>query len=397
MLLPYATDVKRTSFPWCTLALILLCTLGLYLEYHVGFRDVIVEYGFIPGEPSLLTVVTSIFLHGDPVHLAGNMLALWVFGTVVEDRLGPLVYSLLFLAGGIAAALTHAVMAYAFVPTSMETPCVGASGAIFAIMGFFGVRFYGDRVWVIAFVPRPLVFKTSSLIVTGIFVAWNLFFGILMLAADVGGGVAYWAHLGGAAFGIALALIMRMHREAAREYGDPSPAPVPPDRRRSLSELEAAVARQPHDEALRIALIERLVALRAHERAYAHLRELVLAYVRSERRGEVPELIARFGPAEFLETLAPSDLYAVALAYEEAGQLDQALDLLHRVCVRAPGSPDAEMATIRAGNLLLDRLNQPSRAAEVFRYFLQAFPDSLWRDFAQEQLRRCGAAPPGSG
>src|SRR4051794_2526613 len=146
MLIPVATNRPCRSFAWVTVTLIVINTLVLVLQYAVGQDDVIRRWGFTPAHPGVVTIVTAAFMHGDPFHLLGNMLFLWVFGSVVEDALGPIVYALFYLGGGLAAALLHWVVTLTMAPREAFIPCVGASGAVAAILAIFAVRFYRNKV-----------------------------------------------------------------------------------------------------------------------------------------------------------------------------------------------------------------------------------------------------------
>jgi len=146
------------------------------------------------------TVVTSMFLHGGWMHLAGNMLFLWIFGDNMEERLGRLGFVAFYLAGGIGAALAQV----AFDPWS-PVPVVGASGAIAAVMGGYLLLFPRARVDVLLIlIVIVRVIPVPAWIMLGVWFGLQLVNGA---AADVtGGGVAYWAHAGGFVVGAILAV-----------------------------------------------------------------------------------------------------------------------------------------------------------------------------------------------
>jgi membrane associated rhomboid family serine protease len=151
-----------------------------------------------------LAVVTSIFLHGSVLHLAGNMLFLWVFGNNIEDHLGHVPYLLFYLAGGIVAAGAHIA-----VQPDSTVPVVGASGAIAAVMGAYLVWF-----------PRAPV-RTILLLVIPFFVTidamWLLLvWFVLQFFTAPDAGVAWVAHVAGFVFGAAVGLLVRMNAPARR-------------------------------------------------------------------------------------------------------------------------------------------------------------------------------------
>lgn len=172
----------------------------------------------------LVSLVTSMFLHGGVWHLAGNMLFLYVFGDNVEDRLGPLRYVLFYTCGGVASAL-----AYAFIQPGSGMPMVGASGAIAAILGAYLILYPGARI--LTYVPFPLYLL--AWFIPGIRIRmWLLVFAIVtmpawvLLAGWIGfqfvavgspdaGLVAYEAHIAGFVAGIVLVLLLD-HRRLQR-------------------------------------------------------------------------------------------------------------------------------------------------------------------------------------
>lgn len=150
-----------------------------------------------------LTLVTSMFLHGGFMHIAGNMLFLGIFGDNVECRIGHGRYLLLYLCSGVIGALAH-VAAAALSGSGLGTPLVGASGAISGILGAYLVLFPGNRVTVLLFNFIPT--RLSAWVVIGFWFLMQVAGG---LAGWTTGGVAYLVHIGGFATGWAWA---RRHR-----------------------------------------------------------------------------------------------------------------------------------------------------------------------------------------
>jgi membrane associated rhomboid family serine protease len=158
------------------------------------------EAGAKPGKdqpPTWLTVLTSMFMHGGLLHIGGNMLFLWIFGNNVEDSMGPVKFVAFYLIGGLAATAAHTV----FDPNSVQ-PTLGASGAVAAVLGAYALLYPRARVVTLVFI---IIFITVIELP-----AWLVLFGwfvlqLLSASADQGvGGVAYWAHIGGFAAGLAL-------------------------------------------------------------------------------------------------------------------------------------------------------------------------------------------------
>jgi membrane associated rhomboid family serine protease len=151
-----------------------------------------------PGKSWLLSVFVAMFLHGGWLHIAGNMLFLWVFGNNVEDRLGRVVFILFYLLGGVAAS----ALQLAFDPSS-AVPSLGASGAVAAVLGAYLVMFPRARVVTLVIFFFITALELPAVLVLGAWFVLQLFSGVGGLGAEVNGGVAYWAHVGGFVFGLA--------------------------------------------------------------------------------------------------------------------------------------------------------------------------------------------------
>jgi len=155
------------------------------------------------GEPAWITVVSSMFLHGGWGHLLGNMWFLWIFGNNVEDSMGHLRFLVFYLLCGVAAAAFQVLSA----PDS-TIPMVGASGAIGGVMGAYIVLYPRVRVHLLLW----LGFYVSTMVVPAFFMLGYWFLIQLLLGAVApsgGGGVAFWAHVGGFAAGALLVLAFR--------------------------------------------------------------------------------------------------------------------------------------------------------------------------------------------
>lgn len=160
-----------------------------------------------PGQPvpEWVTLFSSQFLHGGFLHIAGNMLFLWIFGNNIEDKLGHVKYLIFYLACGALAALTQW-----FFSAYSSIPSLGASGAIAGVMGAYILRF--PRARVLTLVPLGIVlvpFRIPAVFFLGIWFLQQSLYGLASLntPTNIGmesGGIAYWAHAGGFVFGAIL-------------------------------------------------------------------------------------------------------------------------------------------------------------------------------------------------
>lgn len=167
-----------------------------------GQLDIFIEnYGAIPIEiksgQDLHTLFTNMFLHGGWMHLIGNMLFLWIFADNIEATIGNFRFLLFYIAGGIIASLVHV----AFNLDSV-VPSIGASGAISAVLGAYLVMFPKSRVKILVIYIFSS-FYVSAFIFLGFWIVFQLFNGFSSMGQNINsGGVAYWAHIGGFAFGM---------------------------------------------------------------------------------------------------------------------------------------------------------------------------------------------------
>ena len=207
-----ATPPRRT--PVITLAIVAACcavfTYELWVLVQGGLEaldNLFFEFGAVPadvmaGDP--IGLFTSMFLHAGWIHLLGNMLFLWIFANRVEDRMGRIVFPIFYVLGGLAAGLTHVLAD----PTS-DVPAVGASGAISAVMGAYVVLFPRARVTSLVFLGFFYqLIDVPAIIVLGFWFVLQLIDGLASLGAttETGGGVAWFAHIGGFVAGAVLAL-----------------------------------------------------------------------------------------------------------------------------------------------------------------------------------------------
>jgi len=173
-------------------------------------------YGDVsPSVLDFLPFFTMMFLHGGWLHLILNMWMLWLFGPAIEDRLGHGAYLAFYLACGVAAALAHAV----FNPTS-TAPALGASGAIAGVLGCYVRLFPLARLIVLVpIVFIPLFFEVPALVFVGIWFIVQILQGTAeLLTPSSGGGVAWWAHIGGFVAGLSLGPVLRRSVRTYRAY-----------------------------------------------------------------------------------------------------------------------------------------------------------------------------------
>ena len=206
------TEPSRFGYPFMTLAIVVANFMIMLIAWNITglFRyeaEVLAAnqekflhlYGVVPDlllgrqAGGALSLLTSIFLHYSPIHLAFNMWALWVFGRRVEDLCGPLRFLFFYLSAGICGGLMQALVDY---PST--TPSIGASGAIMGVMGAYLVLLPNARIRTLVVLKGiPVWPKIQARWVLLYFFMLDLFAGLVVAAGDSGYEVGYWAHIGG--------------------------------------------------------------------------------------------------------------------------------------------------------------------------------------------------------
>jgi membrane associated rhomboid family serine protease len=217
-MIPLRDNVPTRRFPVVTVGLIVANALVYFLYEVPNLDGAVNELAFHPcevnnscpvvGQDWPVTVFTSMFMHGSIVHLAGNMLFLWVFGNNVEDALGRVRYFVFYILAGLAATALQTAITLATSPSGSDVPNLGASGAISGVLGFYLVLLPTARVLTLFFFF--FLREIPAMIFIGIYFAFQLWdAGFQFFHPPEGGGVAVFAHVGGFVFGVLAALVLR--------------------------------------------------------------------------------------------------------------------------------------------------------------------------------------------
>ncbi|GAB4454552.1 MAG: hypothetical protein OHK0029_09270 [Armatimonadaceae bacterium] len=385
-------------FPVVTCALLFSNILLYLLSLNHGepSYQLIRAWGMTPREFSMITLLTHLFLHGSWDHLLGNMLGLWLFGPHVEEALGRFEYLLLFIGCGVAAGLLHLLIALTMMPVAAGAPLVGASGAIFGLMGLFAVRYWRTRVRVLLLFSIPAVWAVSF------FALLQLFAGLFSLGStDAATRVANWAHVGGFIWGALLAVPLRMREESHREYNkeDAEKAVAQGENEIAASHYRQALEHHPDDAETHHSLANIYIRLRQAEAAHRHMMEALNLFLKSGQSLAVARVYQDSLAGFETFPLSARMLQRIASACEETEHYNLAIHALSDLCREYPDSREAEVGLIRLGKLHLHKMNQPQNAEGIFSEFLRSYPDSEWRVHAQklqEEARQAGTvAPPG--
>jgi membrane associated rhomboid family serine protease len=396
---PDKTDTNGARFvPYVTLAIIAInvaVTVFTRRDLYYYSEVYVSSYGLIPATLRPGALFTSAFIHDGYVHLTMNMALLYVFGSQVELVMGKLEYVMFYIGACFAASLTHVAIVYATLPPYYSTqPVVGASGAVAGVMGFYAVRFH-RREFALGGARIP------ALLLIMLWLILQLGMGILGLYRDeiLGIGlkqVGYWSHLGGFAFGIIVALAANMALEGEREY-------LLDEARANCEDGNLLEAVQNHETLLKHdptdahshAECGRLWALLEEEaeslRCFQVAIEIYISQGKEKQALGVADDMKGFWRKS---AISPATGFRLGVYLAEAGQTELALRTLERVASDSPDSPEAEMSLLKIGQLQLSALDDPQKAESTLKRFLERYPESRWRRFAEETLARAEEAAP---
>lgn len=223
-MLPLRDDNPRRTVPVVNIILIIVNVMMFFWEMSLGrnLEEALSAVAFVPARfwmapiamPNIISIFVSMFLHAGFLHLGGNMLYLWIFGDNIEDRIGHGRYLFFYLVCGFVATIAHAI-----VNPSSPVPSIGASGAIAGVLGAYLVLFPKARVLTLI----PIFFfitirEIPAIVVLGLWFVLQLFVGVgsIGLGESAGGGVAYFAHIGGFVCGMLLVFVLGGRRQPPR-------------------------------------------------------------------------------------------------------------------------------------------------------------------------------------
>lgn len=226
-MIPLRDTIPSERFPAVTVSLICLNALVFLIQLNLdagSLNYLFQQWGIVPlrfhhprlqSELNYVTLLSSMFLHGGWMHIAGNMWSLWIFGDNVEDRMGRVGFLCFYLLCGLAAGLGHV-----FTNAVSTVPTVGASGAIAGVMGAYLLLYPHARV--ITLIPIFFflqVVHIPAVFFLGFWFVSQVFSGAISLAASGpnSGGVAWWAHIGGFIVGVLWGFILRQRTPRLRQ------------------------------------------------------------------------------------------------------------------------------------------------------------------------------------
>ncbi len=387
---------NSTSLPLLTVALLVFHTGAT--AWFLRHPERIEQAGFIPAEPQIHTLFTSLMVHASWPHWLKNALFLGLFGWYVERALGIGRFLILYLLSGIGAVLAHWGMTLIVQPSLYHDSLVGASGAISGLVGYFALRFYHRRIRLVWSSISHWGLSIPMWVAVLLWIAWQGLGAILNAGSATPSEVGYWAHLGGFACGFLLALLWGAGGTGEREYlmeradtclqqGDAGEALrwlEPLLRKQPLSSLQPAT----QEDARLLMLAGKACALLGeYERAHPLLVH-ALQYWISQRNPDYTKGIAIANLLAEIEglNLLPLDQQERLLTLAEShNELETAIRWLKSL-LQDPQHPQRPALLLQLARLQ-ERAGYHQEAQQTLQELTRHYPDSLQADLARLQKR----------
>jgi rhomboid family protein len=219
-MIPLRDVIPSRTTPYVTTALVAANILVFLYEFSLGpaVNAFMFTYGLVPSQFSVLTMFTSMFLHGGFLHVGGNMLYLWIFGDNVEDRMGHGRFLVFYLLCGVAAAVGQTLTG-----PSSTVPMVGASGAVAGVMGAYFVLYPHSRI--VTLLPIFIfiqIIEVPAIFFLGVWFLMQFLSGVGSItgpaAGQTVGGIAFWAHVSGFAAGLVGVFVFKQRQRQRVEW-----------------------------------------------------------------------------------------------------------------------------------------------------------------------------------
>lgn len=341
------------------------------------------QWGLKPRYWNFVHVFTSMFLHGSFLHVFGNMLFLWIFGCNIEDAWGWWRFILTYVSSGVSAAGLHA-----FRFQGSDIPCIGASGAIFGLMGIFGIKYLKTKIkmayfwWPVFWRPYFGIRSFYAGFLCFYWIAWEIFYAALVSSAS---GVAHWAHLGGFIFGVGLITTLKL-LGADREAGETVLVQRVSRSRGFQIEhgvslvLQAKRAIQADPENPKVYLFfARAFWDKGQEKNAGILYNLALSRILKSSEQDIYSLYLDLDNRGMMDGLSEKNVYFLAKSLEKQGYVAEAVKVYIRYANRFTQGRARAYVLYRTHLLLRDCLNRPREAEQVLSILKKDYPEFEWK------------------
>ena len=371
---------KAVFLPYFTISIIIMNFL-IFIISFANFEEIALTFGLIPAHLNIGALFTYSFLHDGPGHLFINMAGLYIFGSRAERIWGWLEYAVFCLSAGVFSGLIYILSVHLFFSSQQDQVMVGSSGVVFAIMGFCAIRFRYKTVK-IKNLKLPVSAGILAILIIQIILALLSFINLELRS------IAFASHLGGFAFGMAIAIISGKALDSEREYLYQKAEELS----MSGSMLEAiqcfeTLLKYDPENAQSYAELGKLWAIIDEEKqsipCYMMAVELYISNGSENKAIEIQKEMAAFWPNVKINSASK---FRLAQYLEESGQPEQAMNEFFKLSEDEPQTLEAEMALLKLAQMQSALSQNPIEAKETYKHFIQRYPNSKWKSFAEKEI-----------
>lgn len=395
---PVGLDINTRKAPVITVFLVLTSVITFlfyrYLPFQYSWK--LVSLIFYPTNPSLATSLTHVFMHAGYIHLIGNIVYLYVFGKVIEDRFGPGKFFLIFSLSAASGVWFHTILTGILSPQYLGYGILGASGATSGLLGAFIARFYFSRIRVAYWIFMPLqgINRAGRRFVPGwmAIAFWVLFQSVnsIMQFGVEGVQVAYSVHIGGFVCGYLIAAALGARKSAAAES-------LLTKARRHFERSEWFAAQGeyfnyldkcPCDFAVHAEAARAFLCTMEKGQARYHYTEAITGYLGSSERGLAEEVFTeamRSIPGFTLQEPVHLDL---AFGLERSLKYNTSVAAYRNFIERYSLSPEIPFILLRMAGIHERRFNRYAEAYSCYRRLVKEHPGDSWADYAVSEIER---------
>jgi len=390
-LFPYSIGRLKRKVPVITYNLIFF-NVVIFLMSSIGDFDAIVLFlGYKVDQNAWYTWLTHAFLHANFLHLTGNMVFLYAFGSFLEDVLGEIKFIFVYVGSALFSALLFGVINTVFIPGAGTIPLIGASGAVAGLLGLSMIRFRHNDLFIFyaiwLFLIKWGTFSTKTIYAIMAYIAIETISGVLQILGGSLGGVGHWAHIGGLSFGVLSVFILNVRGvvEAEKREGEAS---------NWLHTGKIDIAAETFNELLRKDpnnAYYHFMTGKAYnysgdvEPALYHTSKAIEIYLKEGDNEAAYNVYDEFSSYRRDAVFEPTILLAVSSACQSIGQFEASIRCLKSFAMNHPGDERLELCILRLAQTY-EKMGDDERAGKVYNKFLTTFSKSEWTPLVKERL-----------
>ena len=390
-LFPYSIGRLKKKIPIITYNLIFFNVLIFAMTVIGDFDSIVSMLGYKVDQNAWYTWITHAFLHANILHLVGNMVFLYAFGSFLEDVLGEVRFLIVYVGSAFFSAVLFGMINVAFIPGAGGVPLVGASGAVAGLLGLSMIRFRHNDLYVFYAIWLLLVkwgtFSVKTIYAIMAYIAVEMISGILQILGGSVGGVGHWAHIGGLSFGIIAALVLGVRGEAiAEKKEDNASGWLYTGKVDDAADTFIELLKKDPNSAY-----YHYMSGKAHnfkddvEPALYHTSKAIEIYLKEGDKEAAFNVYDEFCSYRKEVVFEPTILLALSSACQAIGQFEASIKCLRSFAMNYPADDRLELCILKLAQTY-EKMGDDESADNVYCKFLSTFTKSEWTPLVKGRL-----------